>query len=116
MSLENDIQTTLSAVSQATGGVFHDTAPQNTPAPYIVWSLISRTANNNFKGLSNLQQARVQIDSYAKSQQSRYDLEAAATTAMLASALSIIKISEQHIFEADVRLFRAQSDFSVWSL
>ena len=37
MSLESEIQTALSGVTAATGGVWQDLADQGTIAPYIVW-------------------------------------------------------------------------------
>ena len=115
MSLESDIQVLLSGITAATGGAFHDTANQNTSAPYIVWSLISKTQNNTFQGASVLQQVRVQVDSYGKTQAERKTLDDAIAIAFAGSSLVNIKLMTQHLFEADVRLFRAQSDFSVWS-
>jgi hypothetical protein len=116
MSLESDVQTLLAGVSLATGGVFQTTAKQGVAAPYIVWDEIISTTNNTLNGASNIQNTRIQVDCYAKTPDTRRTLRDAVTTAMAAATFKNVQLTSQHAFEADVKLYRAILDFSVWSL
>lgn len=112
MAIEEIIQAALAPC--ATGGAHQDIAPQGTQAPYIVWTEIVSATNNSLDGASNIQNARVQVDVYAKTQADRRTAANAVKTAMAAIASQNVQISSQNQYEPDVKLFRAILDYSVW--
>lgn len=112
MAIEEVVQAALAQC--AAGGAFQDIAPQGTQAPYIVWTEIVSTTNNSLDGASNIQNTRVQVDVYAKTQADRRATANAVKTAMAAIANQNVQISSQNQYEQDVKLFRAILDYSVW--
>jgi hypothetical protein len=112
-TLNDALQTALTGV--ASGGTFQDFAAQGVVPPYIVWSKVSKNTNNTFQGASNLQNIRLQVDCYSKTAVGRQQLEDAVGAAIAASAFINVQLSAQYLFEPDVKLFRAQLDYSVWA-
>ena len=111
MTIEESIQATLAAV----GSAYQDIAPQGTVTPYIIWMQIVSTFNKSMQGASNTQNTRIQIDCYAATQAGRSTLAAAVIAAMSNAPFTNVPLSSQNLYESEVKLFRAQLDFSVWS-
>lgn len=112
-TIDERIQSLLAPL--ATGGAHQDIAAQGTVTPYIVWLQVISTTNNNLAGASNVQNLRLQIDCYAKTQAARKALELAVIAAMGSATFSNVQLTSQNLYEQEVKLFRAMLDFSVWS-
>jgi hypothetical protein len=107
-----------SAVSALVGTrVYYVQAPQDVARPYVVYTLVAGTPQNQFDGTPGIEQYRVQIDAYTDEAQG-----AGAARALLKACRDELEwgnrahcISENFIdFEPDTRLFRASADFSLW--
>lgn len=112
------LQTALQAILAplASGGAWNLRAASGTVAPYIVWQRIISATNNSLAGASNVQNTRVQIDAYALDYLTADALSTAIETALAASNISSVKLTEQDFFEDDVLLYRISQDFSLWTL
>ena len=99
----------------ATGGAFQTVAAQNTVAPFIVWIEVGTTTNNNLQGASALQNIRIQVDCFSKTQAGLAALSAAVIAAMAGASFSSVHLSSQNLYEQEVKLFRTAHDFSIWT-
>lgn len=120
MADESQIYTWLvggspSAVSALVGlRVYPVQAPQGVATPYVTYSLVAAVPANQLDGVADVDQRRIQIDTYA------------ATYAEARSVMSACRnelewgirgycISENFTdYEADTQLFRCSADFSFW--
>jgi hypothetical protein len=107
-----------SAVSTLVGSrVYYVKAPQGVIRPYIVYSLVVGTPENQLDGPPGMENYRVQVDAYVDETSG-----ADAARDLFMACLNELEwgnraqcISENFIaFEEDTKLFRASGDFSLW--
>ena len=113
MSLESVVQSALG--SCAANGAHQDVAIQGTLPPYIVWTLVASSINNNLGGASNAQNARVQVDCYAATPILRRAIGDAVEAAMAAASFSNVELNQAASFENETRLFRLMLEYSIWT-
>jgi hypothetical protein len=82
--------------------------------PYIVWQEIVSTDNVTLGGPTDMQNTRIQVDVYAPRIAVASSLTKAVDAALLASALTVIPLSNQPVYEEPVRLWRRIRDYSIW--
>ena len=112
MSLQTTLQSLLAPL--ASGGAYSLQAMQGVQPPFIVWQRVVSTVNNNIQGASDVQNTRVQIDSYALTYAAATALADQVAIAILAD-LNGLQLTEQDLYEPEVKLYRVMQDFSFWS-
>ena len=110
------LQTLVAALGTVFDKVYAQIAPDQTDAPFCVYSRVSTIPGNVLDDSIPVRNMRFQVDVYAKTYADAVSLSGQAEAAMLAVALpiSVIPISQADQFEADVRLHRVINEFSVW--
>ena len=89
--------------------------PQNTTYPAQTYQRISTMPINTISGYSYLENARIQIDSWATSYSAVKTLARATLKAMDAStSYKAVLEMEQDTFEPEVELYRVIQDYSCW--
>nr|WP_317199800.1 DUF3168 domain-containing protein [uncultured Psychrobacter sp.] len=69
--------TALAELIDVESQVFEDVAPFGTPAPYIVWQVISGQANNYLDAPASFDDTQFQVIVYATDTKQAYELRAA---------------------------------------
>lgn len=80
--------------------------------PYVTWFLPSSGAENYLGESPNVDNDRVQIDCWARSQQEALDLASAVRTEMDQYGHQTVKIV--HPIDPDTKSYRIQFDYSLW--
>lgn len=114
-TLIEDVQAVLAPL--ASGGSWYAVNTAEPPTyPYITFMRIVSVSNYTFAGPTDLQNTRVQVDVVSRSISEAQAIETAVEAAMAAaSAFASVQISQQDIYEPDVKAYRCSADFSVWS-
>ncbi|VVE28221.1 hypothetical protein PPN31114_03514 [Pandoraea pneumonica] len=113
--IEKAVQAALEPVTP--GAVFPGTAPQGAQLPRITYQGIGGKPNVTLRGPSSTQNARMQIDAYAKSLLEALAVMDGAFLALTRDAvLKAIPLegNPRWTKEADTGLWRASRDFSIW--
>lgn len=100
--------------SLASNRVYPMVLPQNPTMPAIVYTLISKNSENRLEGSASLRQARMQIDTYAKTYSAVKILAASVLNAMETASFKGTLQTERDLYEADVKLYRVTQDFYIW--
>lgn len=114
-TLVQDLEAALDPV--AAGGAWYQVNTTEPPVfPFIVFTRIVSSTNNNLEGPSDLQNTRVQVDLFtlkASEVESLSDAIDAAMTAQFGNRS--IQISSQDLYEDPVKAFRVLREYSVWA-
>lgn len=99
--------------------VFPSQAPQGTPAPYIVFQLISDVPESTVDGSAagRLTNARLQVDCYGSTYVSAHAVATAAdavVSALSSPDLSAWRIGKRDLFDDKTQQHRVSMDFAVW--
>jgi hypothetical protein len=112
MSIEQQLATTLSAL--VSGRIYPLTAPDSPVTPYIVYHNIANTPENTLADGVPINNSRIQVDCYDKTYSAVKTLAASVISSMSVAPFTNIATLNQDIYEAEVKLFRVQQDFSIW--
>lgn len=117
MSVETNIFDTLKGL--VSNRCYPVKAPDNPVAPYIVYSIVTRTHENSLKGPSNLSRARVQIDCHAETYAAVKSLAGQIRAAMTASSFKPILLLDMDWMENDATvstyLYRVTLEYAIWA-
>ena len=113
MTLKSDLQAVLAPLT--IGGAWDKTAAQGTLPPYIIWHLVVSPTNVSMDGPSDTQNARVQIDAFARTGAETEMLGMSIAAAMAAATFKNVPKSSQDFYEPEVKLHRISMDYSLWS-
>lgn len=92
-----------------------DVAAQGDVPPYIVYTLIYNAPNWTLTGPSTLDNARYQIDVYAKARTDASSLADLVTAAITQSTLLTgVPLNVTSGYESETKLYRRTMEFSVW--
>lgn len=90
----------------------HGSAPQDAPAPYITWFLVTGTPENNLSDPPGIDRCTIQVDCWSLSDS---DIEALATAVRNAiepvAHMTSIPVDSQ---ETDTKLYRISLQFDWW--
>jgi len=101
---------------QPAGGAWYGINTAEPPVyPYIVHTRMPSAANVSLGGPSDLQNTRVQIDVFAVSIADALAVHRGIKAAMAEWALQNVPLTEEDIYEPDVRAWRISSDWSIWA-
>jgi hypothetical protein len=119
MSLETAIFTLLTGNANikrmVTRRVYPIVLPQNCEFPAISYQRVTGARINDLSGYGNLQNALIQVDTWATSYDEVKELGAHIHTAMNGSGtFKALLITDSDGYEADAGLFRLTMDFSAW--
>lgn len=119
MSLESAIYTVLTGNADVkrmvTRRVYPIVLPQNCDFPAVSYQRITGVKVNDLQGYGNLQNARIQVDAWAKSYDEVKQLGAYIHTAMNgAGTFHSLLVTDSDGYDADAGLFRLTMDFSAW--
>ena len=89
-------------------------APDNPVVPYIVYQNIVTTPEVTLADGAPLNSARMQIDLYDKVFLNVKTLSTQVAAAMAASALVNIPLTNQDMYEPEVKLYRVIMEYSIW--
>jgi len=113
MTLEEQLFNALTVL--VAGKVYPAVAKQGEAAPYIIYQSVVSTTSNTLGGASNLQNTRIQVSGYANNYAAAAALGKNITAAMANASFTNIKLTDQMLYEPDVKLHRVMLDFSIWS-
>jgi hypothetical protein len=101
--------------SLVNGCVYPSVAPENAPAPRIVYQRVGGARLASLCGPADLRNSRFQIDAWAKTCEQANTLIQAIELALTGSTLNAIPLGEaEDGYEAEAKLYRARQDFSIW--
>lgn len=109
--IEEQLKTTLSSL--VGGRVYPMTAPDKPTTPYITYQNIANSPENTLTGVP-VNNTRMQVDCFDKTYSGVKTLAANVVTAMQAASYANVQTMNQDIYEAEVKLYRVQFDFSIW--
>lgn len=113
MTITTDLFALLSGNTSASVRVYPLTAPDQVVKPYITYQRISSSSENVLSGNSGLTNTRMQIDVYATTY-----IESMAIASQIDSLMNgfkqTISLNSQDLYEDIVKLFRVQTDYSIW--
>lgn len=66
--IDNLLASSSGLVAIVGGRIYRTQADDNALAPYVVWSIITASPENNLSDLPEVDEARIQIDCYSLSQ------------------------------------------------
>ncbi len=117
--LESALYSALSgdaAIAAVVGsGIYPVIIPQDAAFPAITYTRISGGQQNDLTGYEGTENPRMQIDVWGKTYAAVKDLAAKVRAAMNAAiTFSAIQISDQDLYEDDMKIYRVSMDFSVW--
>lgn len=102
-----------SAVTAITGTrISRTTAPQDQAQPYVVWTPIANTPENSLSCSPDIDNARLQVDCYARDQATARKLAIAARGAC--EAVGDVQSGPWEQYEPDTKLFRWTFDLTAW--
>lgn len=108
-------QTIFSTLNGLVGGrCYPMVAPDSPTCPYIVYQNIANKPEVCLDGNIPISNTRMQIDAYEKTYSGVKTLKASIDAAMLAAAFKNVPLMQQDIYEAEVKLYRVQQDYSIW--
>jgi hypothetical protein len=112
-TLIEDLKTLLAPL--AAGGAHYGVNSAEPPTyPYIVFSRVASGANADLRGVSPMQNTRVQVDIWSRQISEAVSIETALEAAFMAWATQNTPISSVDLFDM-VRAYRISKDYSVWS-
>ena len=114
-TLLEDVEALLATTSPAGGVSYAINTAQPPVYPYIVWQRIVSTPNVSLKGPSDLQNTRIQVDVYARRISDADTLQKLIAAAFAGWSVQNVPLSDQDMYEPDVKAFRISSDWSVWA-
>jgi hypothetical protein len=98
--------------------IYANRAPQQTPAPYLVWSVIdsdATTAHDDAESDEPLSEILISVSAYATSSEAAAAIQAAARAAIEGSGLTIdIAVPYRDGREDGTTFWRVDFDFIVW--
>lgn len=92
--------------------VYEDTAPQNVTRPYITWSTVGGTPENQLSGTPGIDRGRIQIDCWAADKATCRNLAVAVRNAM-ESICHMVSVPMSD-YEQETKLFRYLLEFEVF--
>lgn len=110
--IEQTLTSTLSAL--AGGRMYPLVAPDSPVTSYIVYQNIANSPENTLADGVPINNTRMQIDCYDKTYAGVKALAAAVVTAMSGASFTNLLTMNQDLYEAEVKLYRVQMDFSIW--
>jgi hypothetical protein len=111
--LQEDLKTAIGAV--ASGRVYIGQALDGVSKPYVVFFRVTNVPSNTLNSGAPLSNTIFQIDCYDKTYAGANSVKEAVKAALTAWAVKNLVLSEQDVYEADVKLHRITLDVSVWS-
>lgn len=94
--------------------VFPLTAPDLTVRPYVIFQRVNTNDENILLGGSGLSNTRMQLDCYADTYSAVVALSTQIDTLLNGWVIQSISLGAQDLYEVDVKLYRTQSDYSIW--
>ena len=119
MALETLIRSALIANADikrmVTRRVYPIALPQNCDMPAVSYSRVTGARVNDLSGYGGLQNAHIQVDTWATSYEEAVELGASIQTCMNgASGYKSLLINDVDGYDADANLYRWTGEFSVW--
>jgi len=91
--------------------IYEDLAPTGTVAPYLVWSEVTGTPNNNLDCPANNDHVMYQIMVYSPYQKTASDIRTAVCEVLQQHSFILSRISD---YEKDTKLFARGFDANWW--
>lgn len=112
MTIETVIYSALSGL--ASGKVYPLVAPEKVVAPFIVYTRIASTPQNQLNGSATLDQVRIQVDTYANTYSAVKALGVQVRSAIEGSSAKATLQTEQDFYEPELKLYRLTQDYYCW--
>lgn len=110
--IEETLKTTLSSL--VAGRVYPLIAPNKPTVPFIIYQNIANTPEVTLADGIPINNTRMQIDCYDKTYAGAKALAVSIQIAMAAASFINVPAMSQDLYEADVKLYRVQQDYSLW--
>ena len=109
VSLLTNIQ---AAVATTVGRCYPLTAPDKPTIPYATYFQVSNVPNVVIDSKIPIENARIQVDVFAKTYAESQSLANSVRTALI--AIDGIPLTAMDLYEPEVKLYRVTQDFSFW--
>lgn len=96
------------------GKAFKGLVQQGTPEPYLVFTRVSQTPQNDLCGYADADVMHYQIDSYAKTLTQAQGVMRTVLGLLRACPDPPLVYIEQDMYEQDTRIHRTMIDISTW--
>lgn len=114
MSIQQQLITLLSGATAAGARIYPLTAPDAVAKPYLTYQRIAANSENALSGNTGLINTRLQLDVYAASYAESVSITAQIDALMAAWPVQNVSGITQDFYEADTKLFRISTDYSIW--
>lgn len=94
--------------------IYPQIAPDAAAPPYIVHQRVSANTENILDGASGLVNTRLQVDVYATTYAQAQAVAAAIDALMAGWEVQNVSVLSQDFYEADAKLHRVATDYSIW--
>lgn len=109
--IDADLYTLLSAIATTSPGV----APDNTAAPYIVYSRASTVPGNYLDNSEPLEHIRFTVDVHHTSKLAARTMAESVKSALRAASFGGYVLDDRETYETEVKLHRVEIDFQVFA-
>jgi len=113
LAVEGDLKTLLGTL--VSGRCYPLVAPDLTPTPYIVYSVISNIPQTTLDGPTGTENRRVQFDVWGDTYGAVKALEVTVKSTMAASVIRNLPLSTMDMYESETKLYRVTMDYSIWT-
>jgi hypothetical protein len=117
MQLEELIYTALTSASPLTSAgtrVYALIAKQGAPLPRITFQRVSNAPITDLGGSSNLDQVRIQVDSWADDYLEAKTLASQVRAIMEDQTFKALLVSDFDEYEPETRIYRVRQDYRCW--
>ncbi|MDB5992401.1 MAG: hypothetical protein JWQ10_3804 [Herbaspirillum sp.] len=114
MTIFEQLITLISVNTDAGIRIYPLTAPDGVQKPYLTYQRIAFNDENVLSGSSGLTNTRMQIDAYAGTYLAADALAKQVSVLMAGWSVQNVSIQSQDLYEDAVKLFRVQTDYSIW--
>jgi len=113
LAVEGDLKTALGTL--VSSRCFALVAPDLTPTPYIIYSVVSNIPQVSLDGPTGTENRRVQVDVWGGSYGEVKALEVTVKSTMAASSIRNVPLSTMDMYESETKLYRVTMDYSIWT-
>ncbi|MDY6844229.1 MAG: DUF3168 domain-containing protein [Thermodesulfobacteriota bacterium] len=118
--VEEKLVTVLKAssdlVNLVSSRIFPVLLPQDAAFPSVTYQRVSGERVYDLDGDSNLENPRIQIDTWSTSYGASKQISGIIRTAMEGSAtFDALLLSDMDLYQDDVEIYRISQDFSIWN-
>ena len=108
--------TTITVTSSVSTRIYPEVCPQQATLPVIVYSRVSNNPEYTLSGYSDLENARIQVDTFAETYKEAKVVAGRVKVAMdAATEYKAIMVNDMDEYDPELQVYRVIQDFSCWN-